>query len=339
VNRARFLGGLMLALLLLAGAIFLLLPRGVPPPGPRPAGPVPAASSTTSWPFTFADALGYSVTLARPAQRIITMSPNLAEMVCAIGAGPELVGVDDFTKYPPEAAARQKIGGITNPDLERVLALQPDLLLVARGLDKDRIQRLRELACPVATFDPQSLEEVLKATELIGRITGRDQRAAQVTANLRRRLARVRSRTESYLQTHAGRRPRVLLVIAWDGLYVGGQGGFANDLITTAGGENAVARMKGIPADQPWPTVTRELVVVSDPQIIIFTGTGATPSGRDAQGTLRLLREDAAWAQLSAVKNGQVLVLPEDPLTIPGPRLFDGVEALQEALIACPCGS
>lgn len=338
MNRARYLGGLILASLLFAGAMLLFRPRGVPPPGPGSAQ-VPAAPSASAEPVTFTDALGYSITLPEPAQRIITMSPNLAEMLCAIGAGTQLVGVDDFTDYPPEAAAKPKIGGIINPDLERLVALQPDLLMVARGLDKERIQRLRDLACPVATFDPQSLEEVLSSLALVGRITGREQQAGRVIRNLRRRLGLVRSGTESYLRTHAGKRPRVLLVISWEGQFVGGLGGFADDLIRTAGGENAVARMQGIDPEKPWPTVTRELIVVSDPQLIIFTGTMATPKGLDAGGTLRFLRQDAAWARLSAVRNGQILVLPEDPLTVPGPRLFDGVEELQKAIVGCACGS
>jgi iron complex transport system substrate-binding protein len=114
---------------------------------------------------------------------------------------------------------------------------------------------------------------------------------------------------------------------------VGGTGGFANDLITQAGGVNAVAGMKGISPDAPWPVTTRELVVVSDPQVIIFSGNSATPSGQSLEETLKTLRADAAWAELSAVKTGRVYLLPEDPLTIPGPRLFDGVETLQRAIL------
>jgi iron complex transport system substrate-binding protein len=279
--------------------------------------------------MTFTDALGVTVTLPHPAQRIICMSPNLAEIVCAIGAGGQLVGVDDFTKYPPEAAAKPKIGGIINPDLEKLLALQPDLLLVARGLDKTRIAKLRDLACPVATFDPQSLAQVLTAITEIGRLTGHESQAAQVVAGLGQRLERVRAAAKAA----PGPRPRVLLVIAWDGLYVGGTGGFANDMITEAGGINAVALMKGISPDAPWPVTTRELVVVSDPQVIIFAGNSATPSGQSLAETLKTLRADAAWAELSAVKTGRVYLLPEDPLTIPGPRLFDGVEAMQRAIL------
>jgi iron complex transport system substrate-binding protein len=272
--------------------------------------------------------LGQQITLQQPPRRIITLSPNLAEILCAIGAESQLVGVDDFTKYPPEVADKAKVGGIINPDLERILALQPDLILVTRGLDKERIARLRELACPVAAFDPQSLEEVLALIEQIGQITGRKETAREAATGLRTRLERVRAATHA-----ASENPRVLLVITWEGLFVGGASGFANDLITTAGGVNVVAAMKKVPADQPWPTVTRELVVAADPQVVVFAGgMGGMPGGKSSAKTLALLRQDAAWAHLSAVKAGRVALIRDDLLTIPGPRLFDGLEELHKVL-------
>ncbi|NLO73793.1 MAG: ABC transporter substrate-binding protein [candidate division WS1 bacterium] len=327
----QFIIGVILALLLLAGAVLMWSPRVMPPPGPRATAPGPPASA---FPLSFTDALGREITLARPANRIITLSPNLAETVCAVGAADQLVGVDEYTRYPPAAAAKTKVGGIINPDLEKILALQPDLILVARGLDKQLITRLQELACPVAAFDPQSVEEVLELVEDVGQLSGRQEQARKLVSGLRARLDRVRAAAQA--GSHS---PRVLLIITWDGLFVGGVGGYAHDLIATAGGLNAVTLMKGISPHQPWPTVTRELVVASDPEVIVFAGgMGVVPGGQTPAETLAVLRKDPAWARLSAVRTGRVVRIEDDVLTIPGPRLFDGLEALQKALGCCPPG-
>lgn len=320
-------GGLILAVVVLAAAVLLFRPRAMPPPGTGTAAATLPSRPSPSWPRTFRDALGSEVTLAGPAQRLVTMSPNLAEIVCAVGAGGQLVGVDAFTKYPPEAATKEKIGGITNPDLERILALSPDLVLVSRGLDRALIDRLKALGLRVLAFDPQSLDQVLDLIGEIGRICGKEAQAEQLTASLAARRDRVRAAAPS------GPQPvRVLLTIAWDGLFVAGLSSFANDLIETAGGVNAVARMPGIPPEKPWPNVTRELVVLSDPQLIILAGEEAAPGSGGAAGALAWLRGDKAWAGLSAVRTGQVVVLDADLLTIPGPRLFDGLEQLAAAV-------
>jgi iron complex transport system substrate-binding protein len=261
------------------------------------------------------------------------MSPSLAEIVCDLGAGGQLVGVDDFTKYPAEAAAKPKIGGIINPNLESVLAVQPDLVLAARGVDAAVLKRLQETAGLAAlSYDPQSLEQILDTITQMGRICGREAEAARLVGQLRARQQAVAARVAA----RGGVRPRVMLVIAWDGLFIAGAQSFADDLITTAGGENAARLMTGLPARQSFPTVTREMVVMADPQLLIFAGVHALPEGGTAPGMLEWLRRDPAWRNLAAVKTGSVVIVDQDLVTLPSPRLWEGLEAVAEAVGKVP---
>jgi iron complex transport system substrate-binding protein len=332
VRNTKLIGGLLAALILLGAGVLLFRPRVMPPPeagtpaADTVAGQRAASRPSASWPRTFTDALGNQVTLAGPARRIVTMSPNLAEIVCALDASEALVGVDDFTKYPPAVAAKAKIGGIINPDLERILALTPDLVLISRGLDKPLIEKLKSLKLPIFATDPRNLEQVRGLIRQVGELCGRPAEAARLVDSLAARQEAVR------LEARARPPVRVLLAVAWDGLFVAGATSFAGDLIRTAGGDNVVARMQGIDPQKPWPNVTRELVVLADPQLLVFAGKEAAPVPGGAEATLRWLRQDQGWAGLSAVRTGQVTVIDQDLLTIPGPRLWDGLEKLAEAI-------
>ncbi len=328
MNRRRYYGGLLLGVLLVGATLLLFRPRVVPAPRPEASPALSASPPSSGWPRVFADALGERFALSAPAQRIVTLGPNYAEILFAIGAGDQLVGVTNFCDYPPKVAAKPRVGGLINPNLERILALEPDLLLVSRGVDLQLVHRLQELDCPVMAFDPQTLEEILTLISRLGEISGREDNAGRLVAALRDQIEKV----QEQVRASGARRPRVLLVIAWEGLWVAGKCSFVQDLIEVAGGTNAVGQMSTVPSDQPWPMVTRELVVLSDPELLVFAGEQASPVGADQQAILSWLGQDQAWANLTAVRTGNVVVIDQDLLTIPGPRIMQGLEALHEAI-------
>jgi iron complex transport system substrate-binding protein len=334
-GRRRYLVGLLILAVALGAAVLLLRPRVLPPAGPGAEPAAAGSPSSPGWPRTFTDTLRHTATLAHPARRIVTLSPSLAEIVCALGAGQQLVGVDDFTKYPPEAAAKPKLGGIINPSLESILAVQPDLVLAARGVDATVLKRLQDVGgLATLSYDPQSLDQILDTITQIGQVCGRESAAEQLVAKLRARRQAVTTRVAA----RGGPRPRLLVVISWDGLFVAGEHSFVDDLITTAGGENAARLMHGLQKNQSFPTVTREMVVVADPQLLVFAGVHSLPAGGSEQGILDWLRRDAAWRDLSAVKSGSVVIVDQDLVTLPSPRLWDGLEAVAAAIAKVPAG-
>ncbi len=328
MGKKRYYVVLLILAVALGALVLLFQPSVMPPPGGGEAPALASSPSLDGWPRTFTDSLGQSVTFQRPVQRVVTMSPNLAEIVCAVGAADCLVGVDDFTTYPPEVATKPKIGGIINPNLESVLVVRPEVVLVARGVDKQVLRRLQEVGeLQTLSYDAQTLDEVLDLISEIGRLCGKDAEAQRLVQSLRARKQAVEQRVAAT----GGPRPRVMLVVSWDGLFVAGEESFGNDLIETAGGENVVKKMPGVKL-APWPGITRELVVMGDPQVMIFAGKHALPVANEEQGILKWLRRDGAWRELSAVKHAQVLIVDEDLVTLPSPRLFDGLEKMAEAV-------
>ncbi len=328
MGKKRYYVALLVGAVTLGALVLLLQPRVMPPPGAgEPTAPA-GSPSVSDWPRTFTDSLGNSFTRERPVTRVVTLSPNLAEIVCAVGAEEALVGVDDFTTYPPAATTKPRIGGIINPNLESILAVRPEVVLVARGVDAQVLRRLQEVGeMQTLSFDPQSLAQVLDSIREIGRLLGKDGEADRLVQSLAARQRAVEERVAAA----GGRRPRVMLVVSWDGLFVAGPLSFGNDLLKIAGGENVVTQMDRVKQD-PWPGLTRELVVLGDPEVIIFAGRHALPVQGEEEGILQALRRDGAWRELSAVKHGQVLIVDENLVTLPSPRLFDGLELVAEAI-------
>ncbi len=271
-------------------------------------------TSSPAGPVLEVDDLGVEVSLPGPARRVVTLSPNMAEILCFIGASDRLVGVTEFCKYPPEAAAKPKVGGIVNPSLEKILALRPDLVLAARGNDKAFIAKLRGHGIPVFAADPQTLDDVVRLVKRIGRLVGMEQEAADKAASLSARIRQL-CRRAAALTT----RPRAVVVIELDPLFVAGPGTFVDDLLSRAGMTNAVE------AQRPWVQWSSERLAAARPDLAIIV---ARHGGLASNEVIQKLMSRSPWRELEAVKAGRVYAVTDDLVTIPGPRLVDGLAEL-----------
>ncbi|MCX7597952.1 MAG: helical backbone metal receptor [Armatimonadetes bacterium] len=260
------------------------------------------------------DALGNQVRLARPAQRVVSLAPNLTEIVCFVGGEKQLVGVTDFCRYPPEVRSKPKVGGIINPSLEKVLSLKPDLLLVARGTDLRIIERMRKSGVPVYAADPKSLRDVIELVRTVGHLLGRDAEAGAAARKLEKRLAALTSRA-----VPASHRPKALAVVELEPLFVAGSGSYLDDLLRLAGLENAAG------GEEPWARWSSERVLNADPDLILVVRMQG-PTGGAAPDLRKQLIHRSPWRTLRAVKAGAVYTVTDDLVTIPGPRLLDGLE-------------
>ncbi len=287
------------------------LGRSLRQPGEPQAAVSPPANSRADWPRTFVDDLGNVVKLPAPAQRVVSLSPNMAEIVCFVGAADKLVGVTDFCDYPPEAAAKPKVGGIINPSLEKIIALQPDLVLAAQGNDITFLERLRAEGIAVYAAKPQTLDDVIELVETVGALLGLDKEARRRADELRRRAEQLQ-RFAAELQTQ----PRALCVIEVDPLFVAGPGSFIDDLLRRARMANAVQQ------GREWTRWSAERLIAANPDIVILV--------RGPHSASRGLATASPWRELAAVQAGMVFEVDEDLLTIPGPRLVDGLAKLIE---------
>ncbi len=255
-----------------------------------------------------------SAPAGRP-QRIVCLAPSLTETVFALGAGDRVVGVTEWCDVPPEAKTRAKVGGMGEPNLEAIVALHPDLVLVP-GIGKtDAYQRLRELGYRVEVVDPHSVGETLETIRVIGAWIGAE---AAVNA-LVHRMAADRDALAARI---AGRPPvRAVFVVGHDPLFVAGEGTFVDDLLRTAGAENACSDAKG------WARYGMEEFLARNPDVILDSTMGNERGSDEA-----LVAYWAKWKDLGAVAGKRVYAVDSDLTNRPGPRIVDAIEHLARFL-------
>jgi len=261
------------------------------------------------------DEIGRQAEISKNPQRIVSLAPNITEMLFALGLGERIVGVTSYCDYPAEARAKEKVGDVLNPDLERIIALQPDVVIVSTATQLERLaQRLADLRVPVYVVDARRVEDVLHSLKHLGEITGQIERAEKLVFELHARLDRIRHVTRSLP------RPRVLIVVQRDPLIVPGREAFLNDLVEKAGGESITAD-----AEQEWTLYSLETVIAKAPEVIIL------PSGEVKTRQLA----DVLWRELAetpAIRRKRVYTINNDLLMRPGPPLLDGLEELARVL-------
>ncbi len=246
-----------------------------------------------------------------PPQRVISMAPNLTEIVYDIGAQDLLVGVTDFCKFPPEAQKKEKIGGWYNPNYEKILSLKPDLVLALKFNGKP-VEDLKKLKVPVLVEDCQTVEDVLAAYDRIGKALGREKAAKRAEERLARKLAGIRANPSQ------GRPVSILFVVdrtpgVLDQIYGVGPQNFVDAMIRWTGGVNILSD-----APVPYPLVSKEELLKRDPEVIV----NALPPAHGRSD--EVLRETAVWGALSslkAVKNRQVYCFDKAEYLIPGPSM------------------
>jgi iron complex transport system substrate-binding protein len=255
---------------------------------------------------------GSAAPSARTATRVVSVNPSLTAILLALGAGDLLVGVDEFSaSQQPAVADLPRVGGLFNPSLEAVVALEPDLVVLVPSVEqRDFVRRLREIGVRVVVFENIRFEQVLQNIEGLGRLVGREVEAA-------RRIAEIRSVRASAERLTAGREsPRTVVVLQRDPVFVVGRGGFVDELLAATGAENLGARF-----EDAYPQVAVEWLVAAAPEVLIdMTDEPGDP-----------LEYWSRWPAIPAVAGRRVLHL--DPfVTLPGPDLDRSIRALVESL-------
>lgn len=301
--------GLLSALLLVAFAC-----AEEPPP---PAGDGSPSAPASPFPVTITDDDGVPVTIGAEPQRIVTFAPSATEVVFALGLGDRLVGVaGPFDDFPPEARDVAEIGGAgdfgVDPNIEQVVALQPDLFLTIRGGDQWK-RRLRDLGVPVVTLDATDLDDLLVDIRTVGRITGATQSADALVDEMR-------SEARIVAEALAGR-PTVTCFYEtfYPPLYTVGPGTFIYDLLERAGCDPVTAA-----ADLQYPEWSVEDLVRQSPQVyLVSSESGSSP---------RAVARRAGFEAIGAVAAGRVVPVDADLVERPGPRVVGGLRLLAEAL-------
>lgn len=264
------------------------------------------------------DDAGNTVTLAAPAQRVISLAPHTTELIYAAGGGAKLVGAVAYSDYPPQALSVPRVGDNRALDLERIAALKPDLIVVWRhGNAQQQIDRLREMHIPLFFSEPHRLDDVATSLTRLGVLLGTQKAAQDAAQTYRREIAQLRAR-------YAQRAPVSVFYEVWDQplMTINGEH-MISDVIALCGGRNVFAALHPLV-----PTLSTEAVLATNPDAIVTASQGATASDRP----LPALTRWRAWPQLHAVARGNLFAIDGDLLTRPGPRIAQGATQLCEDL-------
>jgi iron complex transport system substrate-binding protein len=264
-------------------------------------------------PVAVTDASGNKIELAAAAQRIVSLAPHATELLFAAGAGSHVVGVITPADRPAEAATVPRVGDSRAIDLERIVALRPDLIVAWPYVAPAQIQRLRDLGVAVYLSDPHTPEAIADDIERLGTLAGTRESALRAASDFRARLAALRARERGVS------RVRVFYEIWHQPLYTIGGAHLITAAIDLCGGKNVFASLR-----LPAPSVSVESVLAAAPEAIVAGTDGAVrPTWLDAW---------EPWRSVPAVARGNLFVVDANLLHRAGPRFVDGVEELCSAL-------
>jgi len=265
---------------------------------------------------TFRDSLKRKVMLRASPRRIVSLAPSITEMIYFLGLGDRLVGVTRFSYFPEEAREKPKVGTYIDINVEKVVTLNPDLVIATvDGNRREDIEMLEEAGIPVYVVNPRRVYQILEAIERVGDICGIAHRARAGVASLRKRVERVKEAVRER------ERPLVFLVINAKPLMTVNRSTTHHDVIELAGGRNMAE-------DQPitYPRISLEEVIRRGPEVIIVS------SMERGGGHERVQREWFRWNAIPAVQDGRVYVIDSDLIDRAAPRIVDGLEEMAKLI-------
>ncbi|WP_338847945.1 cobalamin-binding protein [Massilia sp. W12] len=272
------------------------------------------ACSAQAQPISVTDDAGRQVQIAQPAQRIISLAPHATELVFAAGGGKKLVGVVSYSDFPEEAKRIQNIGDNRQWDMERIIALKPDLLVVwQHGNAERQVEELRRLKIPLYYSQPKTMAEIADSLEKLGQLIGTSGAAREAARQFRTELAQLQKQ-------YAGKRPLRMFYQVWDKpLYTLNGQHIVSDAMRLCGAQNIFHQLSVLA-----PAVSTEAVLKENPDVII-TGD----QGEQSTGGIKIWRQ---YSALQAVKSGNLYEIDGALLSRAGPRMLQGARQLCQAL-------
>ncbi len=265
---------------------------------------------------TAEDQLGRQIRLPDDPQRVVALAPSITEIVFALGQQSRLKGITRFSNHPAETAQLPKVGSYVRLDLERIVALNPDLCIAIKdGNPKEIIDRLQALNIPVFAVNPRNLETMMQTIQSIGAILNASAKAQTLVQDMQRRIQRVEA-----LVSQIDHRPRVFVQIGISPIISAGTPTFIHELIVRAGGINVAAGKKA------YPHFSREQVLALAPDVLIITSMNRSRAFEKAK---------TDWDRLThmpAVRHHRIYTVDSDVFDRPSPRLVEALEILTRLL-------
>mgnify|MGYP000332456623 CR=1 FL=1 len=272
------------------------------------------------FPVTITDSLDNEFTLEEKPTKIISLSPNMTEVLFAVGAGENVVGVTNFADYPQEATEVEIIGSITEPNIEKIITMEPDVVIASSVNKMETIERLRELNVKVAGFSANSVDMAIENIKTVSKLTGNQEKGEEIVTEMYIKIGEMTNLVEDHLENNKKR--KVFYEIWNDPLYTAGKNNFIDDLVNMAGGIN-IGRL----AEGQWPQYNLEKLLIEDPEVYI-----STPHSADREVSKEKIKNRAQYQSISAIKNDRVYVIDQDILNRASPRLVKGLALMTKAI-------
>jgi iron complex transport system substrate-binding protein len=275
-------------------------------------------SEADEFPITVVDDTNTKIHISKEPERIISAAPSNTEIIFNLGLEEKLVGKTEFCNFPAEAESIESIGKMSPLNLEKIISLNPDLILSYGGFQSKDIPRLRELGLNVLVIQSETLQEMIQGIKLIAQACGIPEKGEELISKMQERIDRI----SFQVMTSSRQKPKIFVGSTFDTIFSPGKETLFHELITLAGGENIVGNLQG------WAKISPELVAEKEPDIIIV------PSGIMNPEEISKIKQDiinhAGWSNIPAIKNNRIYAVNEDLFYRAGPRLVDGLELLYE---------
>ncbi len=280
--------------------------------------PASDESKQTTYPLTVKDSSGQEITFAKAPERIVSTSPSETEILFALGLGDRVVGVSDFDNFPKEVESKQKVGGVTEPNMEAIIGANADLVISGISIKDAALEKLRSLGLNVLRTDPKKVEDVLNNILLIGQISDKQAEAEALVAKMREDVRKV---TEAAATVKPEDKKKVY--IEFSPGWTVGKGEFMDELIAMAGGINIASDIEG------WSAINEEKIIKDNPDVIIYTLNITDESGKKLED---LIQGRSGWDKIKAIADKNLVGLDGDTLSRPGPRITEALRQISNGI-------
>ena len=278
-------------------------------------GTASEAKKSSGYPLTIIDDVGREVTFDSRPKRVVSMAPSVTETLFAVGAGRRVVGVTTADDYPPEVESIEAVGDYRGPNVEKVISQNTDLMILSyEGTTKGYADDMQEkTGAKVIVTNPKTVEEAISSVGLVAKVVGEQEKGRVVEERLRSELKRIEDKVAGEPE------PTVFYEVWGDPLQTAGPGSFIDDAIGLAGGKNIAAD-----TGEAYPEYSKEVLLQKNPDYYL--------AARSAGVTAEEISTRPGYSALSAVQDGSVVVVNDDLIVRPGPRIVDGVREIAEAI-------
>ncbi|WP_145050640.1 MULTISPECIES: ABC transporter substrate-binding protein [Paenibacillus] len=272
----------------------------------------------TQYPITVTDATGETFTFEKAPAKIVSVSPAETESLFALGLDEQIVGVSDFDDYPEAATTKPKMGGVSKPNEESIIAADADIVFTGISMNEEAVKKFRDLGIVIFKTDPKSVDDVANNIETFGQITDTQEKAQEIIAKMKQDVTDV---TEAVKAVKPEEKKNVY--VEFSPGWTVGKGEFMDELITLAGGNNVASDLQG------WNEINEENIIAANPDVILYANDVIDENSKTLD---QIIKARSGWDQITAVKDDAVIGLDANLLSRPGPRVTEGLKAVAKAI-------